>query len=55
MKDCIYYDNGCCKTEEARWGFPCECLNEHYKDGKNYCVAYEQNKETSLDGRKESE
>lgn len=55
MKDCIAYDNGCCKTEEARWGFPYKCINEDYKDGQNYCVEYEPNKETSLDGRKESE
>lgn len=41
MKDCINYKNGCCKTEEARWGFPYKCINEDYKDGKNYCVEYE--------------
>lgn len=41
MKDCIDYDNGCCKAEEARWGFPYKCLNEDYKDGQNHCVAYE--------------
>lgn len=46
MKDCIYYDNGCCKVEEERWGFPCECINEDYKDGQNHCVEYEPNKET---------
>lgn len=45
MKDCIYYDNGCCKVEEERWGFPYKCINEDYKDDKNYCVEYEPNKE----------
>lgn len=40
MKDCINYENGC-KTEESRWGFPYKCINEDYKDGKNYCVEYE--------------
>lgn len=37
MKDCINYDNGCCKAEEARWGFPYKCVNEDHKD----CVEYE--------------
>ena len=46
MRDCIDYENGCCKAEEARWGFPYKCINEDYKDGKNYCMEYEPNKET---------
>lgn len=35
------YDNGCCKAEEARWGFPYKCINEDYKDNENHCVEYE--------------
>lgn len=45
MKDCIAYENGCCKTEEARWGFPYKCINEDYKDNENHCVEYEKRKE----------
>lgn len=32
--------NGCCKTEEARWGFPYKCINEDYKDNESHCVVY---------------
>ena len=45
MKDCIAYENGCCKAEEARWGFPYKCINEDYKDNKNHCVEYEKKEE----------
>lgn len=41
MKDCVAYDNGNCKDALMRWGFPCKCLNEDYKDGANHCVEYE--------------
>ena len=40
MKDCIDYDNGYCKADTERFGLPFRCLNDDYKDGKNYCVDY---------------
>ena len=47
MKDCVDYDNGYCKSDTERFGLPFRCLNDDYKNGKNYCVEYEK-KENEL-------
>lgn len=44
-KHCEHYQSGNCELEKMRWGFPYKCINEDYKDGKNYCVEYEPDKE----------